>query len=142
MTPYKYTLGATQTDSYNALVCTTFIHEFGRNNLFQLSLHHTEWDDVENLGPTIGGRILFDEDASWEELNAKVESGYVFQTTKLTEQYDYKEFVGELDKGALLLFLLKPSGEIEFFTNEGELEGEPGDTVVSLNRPRQGIDSG
>ncbi|MFZ0474815.1 MAG: sodium:proton antiporter, partial [Halobacillus sp.] len=69
MTPYEYLIAATELDSYNALVCTTFVPEFGRNNLFQLSLSDREGDNLEILVHTIGGRVLFKEGASWEELN-------------------------------------------------------------------------
>ncbi|NEJ26298.1 sodium:proton antiporter, partial [Rhizobium leguminosarum] len=75
MTPYEYLVAATELDSYNALVCTTFVPEFGRNNSFQLSLTNKEGDNLEDLVHTIGRRVLFEEGASWEELNARVENG-------------------------------------------------------------------
>ena len=64
MTPYEYLIAATELDSYNALVCTTFVPEFGRNNLFQLTLSNREGDNLEGLVHTIGGRVLFKEGVS------------------------------------------------------------------------------
>jgi len=135
MTPYEYLIAATELDSYNALVCTTFVPEFGRNNLYQLSLSDREGDNLENLVHTIGGRVLFKEGASWEELNIMVESGYVFRKTNITEQYKYKNYLSNIDSEAVILFIKKPSGKIEFFSPEVENRAENGDVVVALTPP-------
>ncbi|MGI8313473.1 cation:proton antiporter [Halobacillus mangrovi] len=135
MTPYEYLIAATELDSYNALVCTTFVPEFGRNNLFQLSLSNREGDNLEGLVHTIGGRVLFKEGASWEELNDMVENGYVFRKTNITEQYTYKKYLENIDDHALLLFIKKPTGKIEFYSSEVDLRAENGDVVVSLTPP-------
>ncbi|MFZ0369575.1 MAG: sodium:proton antiporter [Halobacillus sp.] len=135
MTPYEYLIAATELDSYNALVCTTFVPEFGRNNLFQLSLSDREGDNLENLVHTIGGRVLFKEGASWEELNIMVESGYVFRKTNITEQYKYENYLNNIDSEAVILFIKKPSGKIEFFSPEVENRAENGDVVVALTPP-------
>ncbi|ARI75974.1 cation:proton antiporter [Halobacillus mangrovi] len=135
MTPYEYLIAATELDSYNALVCTTFVPEFGRNNLFQLSLSNREGDNLEGLVHTIGGRVLFKEGASWEDLNDMVENGYVFRKTNITEQYTYKKYLENIDEHALLLFIKKPTGKIEFYSSEVESRAENGDVVVSLTPP-------
>ncbi|WP_181347696.1 sodium:proton antiporter [Thalassobacillus sp. CUG 92003] len=135
MTPYDYMIAATELDSYNALVCTTFVPEFGRNNLFQLSLRNQEGDNLQNLVHTIGGRVLFKEGASWEMLNDKVESGYVFRKTSITDHYTFKQYLENIDENALLLLVKKPSGKLDFFTVENEAFVESGDIVVSLTPP-------
>ncbi|WP_226581589.1 cation:proton antiporter [Halobacillus litoralis] len=135
MTPYEYLIAATELDSYNALVCTTFVPEFGRNNSFQLSLSNKEGDNLEDLVHTIGGRILFEEGASWEELNARVENGYVFRKTNLTEQYTFEDYMENSDEHAMLLFAKRSSGKVEFFTPEVDFRAENGDVIVSLMPP-------
>ncbi|MBH0230496.1 sodium:proton antiporter [Halobacillus yeomjeoni] len=135
MTPYEYLIAATELDSYNALVCTTFVPEFGRNNLFQLSLRNKEGDDLEDLVHTIGGRVLFKDGASWEELNTMVENGYVFRKTNITAQYTYQKYLDNIDEVAMLLFIKKASGKIEFYSQDSENKAEDGDVVVSLTPP-------
>ncbi|MBN9655172.1 sodium:proton antiporter [Halobacillus sp. GSS1] len=135
MTPYEYLVAATELDSYNALVCTTFVPEFGRNNSFQLSLSNREGDDLEDLVHTIGGRVLFEEGASWEELNARVENGYVFRKTTITEQYTFKDYMKNMDQHAMLLFAKRASGKVEFFTPDMEYKAESSDVIVSLMPP-------
>ncbi|MFD2680264.1 cation:proton antiporter [Bacillus seohaeanensis] len=132
LTPYEYLIAATELDSYNALVCTTFVPEIGRNNLFQLSLRSQREDDIEDIGNTIGGRILFHQDVTWEELNKRVERGDVFRKTNITEKYTFEAYLEEINENAIILFVLKPSGKIGFFTEEMSPKVEDGDIVVSL----------
>ncbi|UOQ45252.1 cation:proton antiporter [Halobacillus salinarum] len=135
MTPYQYLIAATELDSYNALVCTTFVPAFGRNNLFQLSLNNDEGDNLENLVHTIGGRVLFKEGVSWEKLNSMVEHGYVFRKTNITDQYTFEQYLENINDSALLVCVKKPSGAIEFFSHEQAMRAEKGDVVVSLTPP-------
>ena len=135
LTPYEYLLAVTEIDSYNALVCTTFVPSIGRNNLFQLSLKGRKTDDLEELVNTLGGRVLFQEDATWYELNKRVERGDIIRKTNITEKYPFHEYLEEREEHTILLFVMKPSGRLEFFTPEGSAKAEAGDVVVSLTQP-------
>ena len=134
MTPYEYLIAATELDSYNALVCTTFVPEIGRNNLFQLSLRNQKGDDLEDLVHTIGGRILFQDHVTWEELNKRVERGDVFRKTNITEKYPFEAYLEERDENNILMFVMKPSGRIEFFTEGSSPKIEQGDVIISLSK--------
>ncbi|WP_347862131.1 sodium:proton antiporter [Salimicrobium sp. PL1-032A] len=136
MTPYEYLIAATEIDSYNALVCTTFVPEFGRNDTFQLNLSDERGDTLEGLDHRIGGRILFRKDVTWEPLNEMVENGYVLRKTTITEKYTYKNYTENLDEQAIKLFVKKKAtGVIYFFTEHSDLAPERGDVVVSLTPP-------
>ncbi|MGP4082984.1 cation:proton antiporter [Pseudalkalibacillus sp. R45] len=139
-TPYEYMVASTDIDSYNALVCNTFVPTFGRTNVYQLSLHNTTGDDLRGLDPTVGGNIIFHDGATWEVLNKKVESGYVFRKTKITDQYTFQQYVNERADDAELLCILKTSRKIVFFTEESSVKGEDGDIVISLGPPNKGSD--
>ncbi|WP_409253111.1 cation:proton antiporter [Bacillus sp. SCS-153A] len=135
LTPYEYLLATTEVDSYNALVCTTFVPSIGRNNLFQLTLKGKRSDDIEDLVHTLGGRILFQEDATWDELNKRVERGDIIRRTNITEKYSFEEYLHEREEHTILLFVMKPTGKIEFFSPDGSAKAEAGDIVVSLTQP-------
>ncbi|WP_064094276.1 cation:proton antiporter [Rossellomorea aquimaris] len=137
MTPYEYMIAATELDSYNALVCTTFVPEIGRNNLFQLSLRSQRGDDLEDMVHTIGGRILFQDHVTWEELNKRVERGDILRKTNITEKYTFESYLQERDEGTLLMFAFKPTGKIEFFTEGASPKIEQGDVIISLTKPHK-----
>jgi NhaP-type Na+/H+ or K+/H+ antiporter len=132
MTPYDYMIAATELDSYNALVCTSFISEFGRNNLYQLNLRNQSGEDLEEMVHTIGGNIVFQDGPTWEELNKRVECGDVFRKTTVTEKYPFKSYMEDIEEGTILLLIQKPTGKVEFFRNEASPRVEEGDIVVSL----------
>ncbi|MBM7648282.1 NhaP-type Na+/H+ or K+/H+ antiporter [Bacillus ectoiniformans] len=139
MNPYEHLIAATDDDAYNALVCNTFIPEIGRNNLYQLNNYVDGQQKSNDFGHTIGGRSLFTKNTTWLDLNTKVNNHYVFRKTELTEQYTYKQYLSERDDSAILLFILKSTGKLEFYTKKNEVKGETGDVVVSLSPPSKEI---
>ncbi|QDP41722.1 cation:proton antiporter [Radiobacillus deserti] len=135
MTPYDYLISASDFDSYNALVCTTFVPEFGRSNVFKLPVQLDDEREVKDLVNTIGGRFLFSDRSSLESLFSRIDSGYVFRKTTITEQYTYNQYLDERGQDTTVLFILKESGEIDFLTNESNPKAAAGDIVVSLTPP-------
>ncbi len=133
--PYDYLIAATDFHSYNALVCTTFIPEYGRTNVFKISPYNLVDSDVNSTVDKVGGRILFKEDVSKEELTNKISSHYKFRQTAITDQYRYKQYLEEKEDESILLYIIKPSGQIKFYSEEMRVTPENGDTVVSLTPP-------
>lgn len=132
LTRYQYMIAASDLNSYNALVCKAFIKEMGRNNIY--SLYNENGENATDLLDKYDKRILTKENISQDELNDRVERGFQFNTTKLTKK-SFDQFVEERTEQSLLLFALKPSGKLEFSTHEGQVKGEQGDTIVSLDPP-------
>lgn len=134
-TPYEYLIAATDFHSYNALVCTTFMPEYGRTNVYKSSPYVLLDNSSDDIVDKIGGRTLFKEEITMDDLRARVNSGYVFRQTTLTEQYDYDRYLNDRDNEAVLLYMLKPSGKMYFYSEEMKVTPEPDDIVVSLTPP-------
>ncbi|MDA3128809.1 cation:proton antiporter [Aliibacillus thermotolerans] len=136
MTPYDKLITTTDRDSYNSLVCTTFVPEMGRDNVYQLSWHVDEKAHPNDLVKRAGGKVLFGEGITLEKLEEKISEGYVFRKTKLTKKYSFSQYMKERENDTYLLALVKESGNFDFFSMEGmNLKAEPGDTIVSLAPP-------
>ncbi|MGP4039494.1 cation:proton antiporter [Gracilibacillus sp. D59] len=134
-TPYDYLLTASEYDSYNVLVCSTFLPEFGRKNVFRLPNQSHSGDHLVDLDHTIGGSEVFTPTEGIEELKYKLKSGYVLRKTSLTERYLYEDYMKDRDKETVLLFVLKQSKQIEFFIEDLDTTATAGDTIVSLTPP-------
>ncbi|RCW77508.1 cation:proton antiporter [Saliterribacillus persicus] len=134
-TPYDYLVSATEFDSYNALVCSTFVPDFGRNNVYRLSTQSHSGDAVENIDHTIGGRVLFSKEDGLEDLIYKINSGYVFRTTTLTKQYDIDAYKNDREHQTIVLLVIKQSNQIEFVTEDLEINAVAGDKIISLTPP-------
>lgn len=136
--PYDYLIAATDFDSYNALVCTTFMPEYGRTNVFKIN-PYLEDTSAKNIVDKVGGRVLFTNDISMEDLIDKVMKGYIFRQTTLTPQYGYDQYRKDKDDSTVFLYAMKPSGHIIFYTEDMRSKPSAGDIVVSLNPPNKEI---
>lgn len=133
--PYDYLIAATEYHSYNALVCTTFMPEYGRTNVFKVSPYQLIGNRMENIVDKVGGRILFKDEITLEVLNTKIANKYVFRQTTLSDKYRYKMYLSEKEDETVLLYILKPSGKIKYYSEEMRASPEPGDMIVSLTPP-------
>lgn len=133
--PYDYLIAATDYDSYNALICTTFMPEYGRTNVFRVSPYTDTEAKTGDAMAKIGGRILFHEDISLTGLIEKLEEGYSFRQIPITARYRYKQYLQEKDAASVFLYTIKPSANLKFYTEEVFPNPEAGDTVVSLLPP-------
>ncbi|WP_010648458.1 cation:proton antiporter [Oceanobacillus massiliensis] len=134
--PYDYMLALTEDRSYNSLICTTFLPEYGRTNVFKVS-PYLQLDNGYSTGVVsqVGGRILFNKKFSLEDLNDKVSNGYVIRQTTLTEQYNFESYKKDKDNSTVFLYLVRPSGQLKFFSEEMRTVPVAGDTIVSLTPP-------
>lgn len=135
LTPYEYMIAATDDEAYNALVCSTFVPEMGRVNLYQIAAGPERTQKTKEFNKTVGGKVLFDSDAHFQALNRRAAGNYVIRKTDLTEQYSYEKYLSDRDKGSLLLFIVKQSGRLEFYTRDDSPKGEAGDKVISFVPP-------
>lgn len=133
LTPYKFMLAMTRSDSYNAHVCEDFAPSLGRENLYQVAIPKVEESTRKDSG--IGGHLLFTPATSIRELENRVNSGHVIRKTTITKQYSYTQYLRERDDKSILLYILRADQSIEFYSPAIELQAIAGDTVVTLSFP-------
>ena len=76
--PYEYLIASTDSHSYNALICTTFMPEYGRTNVFKVSPYEDTASSPSDLVDQVGGRILFNRRCfNWGFEYAKLRDGYI-----------------------------------------------------------------
>lgn len=129
---FGYLIAATENDSYNTLVCTDFAPEFGRQNVFQIGRMKEQEDNPKDVAITLGGRTLLKSGSAHDVLQHRLNHGWVFRKTKLSEEFDFDTYYRGLPQDAELLFALKAAGSLSFATvNAGGLP-RAGDTVVAF----------
>lgn len=133
--PYEFLITLTDDHAYNALVCTTFMPEYGRTNVFKISPYNQMENNATGVVSKVGGRILFDKKFTMDDLNDKLNAGYVFRQTALTEQFSYKQYVEEKDNSSVFLYLITPAGKVKFYSEELKTAPSTGDIIVSLTPP-------
>ncbi|WP_417426851.1 cation:proton antiporter [Hoeflea sp.] len=105
-------IAAGDNDAYNALVCTDFGPELGRDRVFQIG----RIDDKarQALSFTLGGRSLTKEPVTFLDLREKLLKGWTFQLTRLTDEFGWEAYQAARTEGAMVLLWIKPSGSLVF----------------------------
>src|SRR5690625_3318609 len=133
--PYDFIIAATDYHSYNALVCTTFMPEYGRTNVFKVDPNEEE-NNVDIVS-RVGGRSLCKEEISLDDFNEKIEQNYVFRQTTLTEKFNYEKYVKEKEDESVFIYFKKPTGQVYFYADDMRISPSVGDVIVSLTPPNK-----
>jgi NhaP-type Na+/H+ or K+/H+ antiporter len=136
LSPFQVLVAATDNEAYNTLVCSEFAPEIGTDRVYQLG-DLVDEEDHRALPASLRGRALFAEAITPEQLAAWQGEGWVFRRTRLSDQFGVAEAREALPEGAQTLLLLRPGGQMRFFTHASAPEPQEGDTIVSFGPPRQ-----
>ncbi|MCG3087076.1 cation:proton antiporter [Sporosarcina cyprini] len=136
LTPFRYMVAMTESDTYNAHVCADFAPDLGRQHLFQTAFHAGNESSSLSIS---GGQTLFSPPVSIYELDERVNEGHLIRKTLITKQYSYTQYLRERDDTSILLYILRSDGNVEFFTAKRELQAAAGDSVLALTSPAKNI---
>jgi NhaP-type Na+/H+ or K+/H+ antiporter len=127
----------TPNDQVNAMACNAFAHTLGRSNIYQLQPQVSEDNPREAVAQDMWGRILFPSKPTYLDIRDRIGAGFVVARTPLTEEFTMENLRERSGNSALLLFIVRASGELRVATQE---TGDPGagDVVISLMPPDAG----
>ena len=128
MAQFQQVIAATDSDSYNALVCADLRPEMGTDKLTQTGL-----DEVRLTRGR--GRVLLTEGPTIDELQTRITAGWAFAKTKLTDVYGYDQYRDRLADRGLSVAVLKPDNRLLLFSTTARPTVESGDTIVSFVPP-------
>lgn len=128
-------LALTSSDAYNALVCTRFASEFGRDRVFQLPLLDSKEDDPRGLHHALRGSIAFGPGARYEDLVSRHYRGWEIRRTKITEAYRDEQARLGAGEESIRLLLVRDSGEVAIETERAPVAPAPGDVLLTLAPP-------
>ena len=140
LNPFQSLVAATDNEAYNALVCSEFAPEIGTDKVYQLGDGEDDDEDQHALPASLRGRALFTSGFGVDDVLQRQQEGWVFRSTKLSEQFNMEDALGTLPEAANMLLLLKPDGEMRFFTHALTPEPQPGDIVISFSPPRDTVE--
>jgi len=121
-------LALTSNDEANMLACVQMRNTFGARKVYQLP---PGGGNSQEFASGLRGRILFDERATFETLEALMEQGAVIKATLLTEKFTCDEYRRVWGEYALPLLAFRGKKVIIATTDE-PFQPEPGWKIVSL----------
>lgn len=125
-------LAVTSNDSVNSMACMAFGHTLGRSNLYQLAPSKDSEAARSALSTELTGRILFGPAATSARFRQLEEMGAVVKKTRLTGSFDAKAFREQHGADALILFVLRETGDLVIPTAESTPALKARDTVFTL----------
>lgn len=120
----------------NTLACQEFIHQFGRENVYQLRFRASA-SQKQDLTHRMCGRPLSDDRLNQNLVERWMQEGARVKRTSLTEKYPYREFLARYGDNAIVLFALNGSDRCQIATDT-PLDPSPGSTLISLIREPEG----
>lgn len=126
---YEHLLAATPDDAYNALVCTRFATEFGRERVYQIA--PDESTGRKAASREWRGKIAVAADMVHQRLSDLMEGGAAF----VVEPAPTAEVSVASPEPGWPVALIGADGAFTLFSPDDDGEAAPGDLVVHLYQP-------
>ncbi|MGX7893914.1 cation:proton antiporter [Tsuneonella sp. HG222] len=131
--PFQVLIAATENEAYNTLVCSEFAPEIGTDAVYQLG---GDEDEEVTLPTGLRGRELFSTPGfGVSDLSRRQQEGWEFRRTRLSDKFVLADLKQALPEAATMLLIVRPGGQMRFFTHASAPEPQPGDTIISYAPP-------
>lgn len=127
---FGYVLAVGGNEAHNALVATDLAPEMGRAAIYQVNAGGKEEDDRKALSYTLQGRTFLHSGAPLDELLRRHYDGWIYQRTRLSEEYPPERYIRELGEHYEIILLIR-KGTLYFASREAPLKPEIGDRVLA-----------
>lgn len=127
---FGYLLAVSGNEAHNALVATDLAPELNRASIFQVNARGKDEEDRQALSYTLQGRTFLHSGAPLDELLRRHYSGWVYQRTKLSEEYPPDKYTQDLGPEHEIVAIMR-KGALLFASQEAPLKPEIGDMVLA-----------
>lgn len=129
-----YLVAATDNDAYNALVCSRFIRDLGREHVFQLPTDSE--DQPKRIQRPLTGRPIYGREARYEVLLERYYRGWRFGRTRLTSTFRRRDYMADIGAETMPMFVVRADGSLRFRVAGERLVAEAGDSIVAYMSPQ------
>ena len=123
-------VAVTANDEANAVACQRAAPVVGRRNVFRVASVRKEHAPL-SAAAHMPGRLLVGPDVTYPVLAERLENGWRFRATPLTEAFDEGAYRARLPADAVVVAAVRPDG-VDFAAAAQPLALRPGSVVVSL----------
>ncbi len=88
LTQFQVLVATTENEAYNALVCSEFAHDIGRDSVYQLGGSGDD-EDHRSLPEALRGRAMFTAGHGVEDILRREAAGWTFRKTRISEQFKF-----------------------------------------------------
>ena len=122
----------TSNNEANAMAAIHFSEIFDREELYQLVPTTTSQGESDEHSKHLRGRYLFGQEYNYTFLNSRYVQGAVVKATKLTNEFDLKNFNEHYNHHAIPLFLITEDKKLKVFTLDSNIEPRAEQVLIAL----------
>ena len=122
----------TPNDEINSLAAMELADVFGRAEVYQLAPETLDAARHSQIPQHLRARLLFEESVTNTYLRARIAQGAVIKRTRLSGDFTHDHFREMYGESAMILFLIRETGELDICTSESAVQPQPGQTVIAL----------
>lgn len=131
---FGFVLAVGGNEAHNALVATDLAPEMGRAAIYQVNARGKDEDHRQALSYTLQGRTFLHSAAPLDELQRRHYDGWIYQRTRLSEEYPPERYFKDLGESYEIVLLIR-KGTLYFASREAPLKPEIGDRVLAYIPP-------
>ena len=136
MAQYNKLFAATDNPSYNALVCSHYAHEFGRERVFQISARDEDEHERKQITETMRGRTFAAGHIDFWEFTRLYRQGWRFKTTRVNEDFNLEDIHQQQeDKEIQIIGFIKSGKRLQFREPESKEVVKDEDVIIVFEKP-------
>ena len=116
----------------NSLACMRYRSDFGKNNVLRMRLLGSGEAPRQSHAKALQTPAIFASGITHALITQRLREGWTVRTTRMSESFQWKQFVEQFTDEPLPLFAISDKGMLHFFTELGSLEPKPGWKVTVL----------
>jgi len=131
---FGFVLAVSGNEAHNALIATDLAPEMDRAAIYQVNAGGKDEDDRRALSYTLQGRTFLHSGAPLDVLLGRHYEGWIYQRTRLSEEYPPERYFKELGENYEIVLLIR-KGTLLIASREAPLKPEIGDRVLAYIPP-------
>ena len=132
---YNTLLSITNNPAYNALICNLFIHEFGRDKVYQFLPHAEDEHERRQIAETIRGRTFGQPDMDYWDISSDYLQGWRFRTRRAGQDTKRADLEERIKDGSLrVVGHITQKGRLDLRQPESLEKFEEEDVLIIFER--------
>jgi len=132
-----YLLAISANMELNALAAYYYRLEFEHNRIYSIRNMPSEDSQVEEKSEfKFGGRTLFHEEVTFEDLERRLKNGAEIKTTRLTDEFSFDQYLADQTRQRLPLFAIDDTENIHVFSPDADFTPQAGWIILALTQEK------
>ena len=125
-------LSVTPNDEVNSLAAQRFTEVFGRKEVYRICSESSGSQRQDKSEHVMTGRELFEEGATFRQIQKRVDMGAVIKATTVTEEFRLEDFFERHGENSIILATLTDTGILTIYATDVQHNIQPGQTIITL----------